>query len=141
LRTMLSAPLLSPAPVAHDARASDWPHFRDPNCSGHAVTDAKLPAAIGPTNSVIWKTTLPPGHSSPVVVGDRIYLTAVRDKKLLTLALDRKDGRMLWEREAPAAKLEKVHGIGSHAQPTPAASSDHVVSFFGSCGLFCYDRS
>src|SRR5262249_22060863 len=46
----------------------------------------------------------------------------------------------LWEREAPARALEKVHRIGSHAQPTPAADTDRVVSFFGSCGLFCYDR-
>src|SRR6185312_7887696 len=83
---------------------------------------------------------LPPGHSSPVVAGDRIYLTAERAKRLFTLALDRKDGRILWEAEAPARALEQVHRIGSHAQPTPAADNERVVSFFGSCGLFCYDR-
>src|SRR5206468_5343935 len=90
---------------------------------------------------VLWKTALPPGHSSPVVVGDRVYLTAVRQKRLLTLTLDRKDGRILWEAPAPAAVLEQVHRIGSHAQPTPAADAERVVSFFGSCGLFCYDRA
>ncbi|HEY7422686.1 MAG TPA: PQQ-binding-like beta-propeller repeat protein [Gemmataceae bacterium] len=123
-----------------EVRASDWPQFRGPNCSGHAAGGERLPDRIGPNRNVLWKTDLPPGHSSPVVVSDRIYLTAVRDKKLLTVALDRKDGRVLWEVEAPARKLETVHGIGSHAQPSPAADNERVVSFFGSCGLFCYDR-
>lgn len=120
--------------------ASDWPQFRGPNCSGRAAVDKPLPEKIGPNTNVLWKTPLPPGHSSPIVVDDRIYLTAVRDKRLLTMALDRKDGRVLWERQAPALTLEAVHAIGSHAQSTPAADRARVVSFFGSCGLFCYDR-
>jgi outer membrane protein assembly factor BamB len=120
--------------------AADWPQFRGPNCSGHAADPQPLPDKIGPNTNVLWKTPLPPGHSSPVVVSDRIYLTAVRDKHLLTLALDRNNGRVLWEREAPARALESVHAIGSHAQPTPTADSERVVSFFGSSGLFCYAR-
>jgi outer membrane protein assembly factor BamB len=123
------------------ARAADWPQFRGPNCSGRTAGEERLPDRSGPKTNVLWKTALSPGHSSPIVVGDRIYLTAVRDKKLLTLALDRKNGRLLWEAEAPASKRETVHRIGSHAQPTPTADSERVVSFFGSCGLFCYDRA
>jgi outer membrane protein assembly factor BamB len=88
----------------------------------------------------LWKTALPPGHSSPIVVGDRVYLTAVRQKQLLTLALDRRSGQILWEAEAPAPSLETVHRIGTPAQSTPAADADRVVSFFGSCGLLCYNR-
>jgi outer membrane protein assembly factor BamB len=124
-----------------EVRASDWPQFRGPNCSGRAAGDERLPDRIGPNRNVLWKTALPPGHSSPVVAGDRVYLTAERDKKLFTVALDRKDGRVLWEVEAPARELEAIHGIGSHAQPSPAADGERVVSFFGSCGLFCYDPS
>ncbi len=120
-------------------RAADWPQFRGPNCSGRAADREHLPEKIGPSTNVLWKTALPPGHSSPVVVGERLYLTAVRDKRLLTLALDRKDGRLLWERQALARTLETIHNIGSHAQPSPAADGERVVSFFGSCGLFCYD--
>jgi len=132
--------LLAAVPFASHVNASDWPQFRGPNCSGRAATDARLPDKIGPSTNVLWKTPLPPGHSSPVVAGDRIYLTAVRAKRLLTLAVDRKDGRVLWEAEAPARTLEQVHRIGSHAQPTPTSDGERVVSFFGSCGLFCYDR-
>jgi outer membrane protein assembly factor BamB len=123
------------------SHASDWPQFRGPNCTGRPTKDLPLPAEIGPNTNVVWRTPLPPGHSSPVVVGDRIYLTAVRNKRLLTVSLERATGRVVWEVEAPARSLEKVHKIGSHAQSTPAADEERVVSFFGSSGLFCYDRS
>ena len=56
-------------------QAADWSQFRGPNCSGTASGRAALPAEIGPTTNVIWRTELPPGHSSPIVVGDRIYVT------------------------------------------------------------------
>jgi outer membrane protein assembly factor BamB len=125
--------------VTCSVRAADWPQFRGPNCSGRAADREQLPDKIGPSSNVMWKTALPPGHSSPIVVGERIYLTAVRQKKLLTLALDRHDGHLLWEKEAPVHKLETIHRIGSHAQPTPTADQECVVCFFGSCGLLCYD--
>jgi len=120
--------------------AGDWPQFRGPNAAGVAVGDKPLPTEIGPTKNVIWKLPLPPGHSSPVVVGDRIYVTAVRDKQLVTIALDRDSGKQIWSVEAPASTLEKVHKIGSHAQSSPAADDERVVSFFGSSGLLCFDR-
>lgn len=126
--------------LSGQVRASDWPQFRGVNASGRAAGEARLPVEIGPGRNVVWKTALPPGHSSPVIVGKHIYLTAVQQKKLVTLAMDRKDGRILWQAEAPARGLEQVHRIGSLAQPTPAADGQRVVSFFGSCGLFCYGR-
>jgi outer membrane protein assembly factor BamB len=74
-----------------------------------------------------------------VVHGDRVYLTAVKDKKqLLTIALDRRTGAVVWQREAPHKVLEKIHAVGSYAQPTCATDGTHVVSLFGSAGLFCY---
>ncbi len=118
--------------------AADWPQFRGPNATGVA-DDVPLPDKIGPENNVIWKVETPPGHSSPIVVGERIYLTAIRDKKLVTIALNRADGHTLWERESPYRKLETIHNIGSHAQPSPAADKQVVVSFFGSSGLFGYN--
>lgn len=121
------------------AAAADWPQFRGVNCSGRAGSADKLPAEIGPETNVIWKMALPPGHSSPVVVGKRIYLTAVRGEQLLTIALERATGKVLWEVEAPHEKLEQIHRIGSLAQPSPAADGERVVSFFGSSGLYCYD--
>jgi outer membrane protein assembly factor BamB len=122
------------------ARADDWPQFRGLGSRASVPEGRKYPVEIGADKNVLWKTPLPPGHSSPVIVGDRIYLTAVKGKKqLLTIALDRRSGEVLWQKEAPHRALEKVHAIGSYAQPSCAADGTHVVSLFGSAGLFCYD--
>ncbi len=120
--------------------SGDWPQFRGPH-GGVAVGDQKLPTEIGPDTNVIWKTELPPGHSSPVLDGTRVYVNAVRGKDLLTLAFDRRNGKLLWEAKAPHPAREKVHAIGSPAQCTPATDGERVVSFFGSSGLICYDAS
>jgi outer membrane protein assembly factor BamB len=120
-----------------NANADNWPQFRGPNASGRAARERPLPTAISLDKS-IWKTELPPGHSSPAIFGDRIYVTAERDKKLWTICLNRTTGDMIWEAEAKHETLEPIHNIGSHAQASPAADGDIVVSFFGSCGMFCY---
>lgn len=123
-----------------DETVAAWPQFRGPGSAGRPVVDAPLPDRIGPDTNVVWSVELPPGHSSPAIHGDRIYLTAVRDQSLLTLGLDRRTGAVLWEQEAPHEALEDLHQIGSYAQSSPATDGDHVVSFFGSSGLYCYDR-
>jgi outer membrane protein assembly factor BamB len=128
--------------ILRAVRAEDnWPQFRGINGAARSTSAAKLPDEIGPTTNVIWKTALPPGHSSPIVFGPHIYLTAVRDGKLLTVGLDRSSGKVLWETEARHKQLETIHAIGSYAQATPASDGQRVVSFFGSAGLFCYDTS
>ena len=121
--------------------AGDWPQFRGPNAAGRAEREERLPDEIGPSTNVIWKTELPKGHSSPAIFGDRIYITAERGEQLFTIGLDRNSGRVLWEAEAPHEGLEAIHATGSHATPSPATDGSFVVSFFGSCGLFCYDQN
>lgn len=123
-----------------EQQAAVWPQFHGPAGGGHPLIDRPLPEAITPETGVVWKTPLPPGHSSPVIDGDRIYLTAEREDCLLTMAIDRATGEVLWEREAPHGELEDIHRIGSHAQSSCAVGGDAVVSFFGSSGLFCYGR-
>ncbi len=123
------------------ALAGDWTQFRGQNADGRAVSSSRLPLEIGPTSNVVWKTPLPPGHASPVVFGNRIYLNAVRDEKLLVMCLDRETAKLVWETEVPHERLEEIHRIGSHAQCTPATDGERVVSFFGSAGLFCHDTN
>lgn len=123
------------------ASAADWPQFRGANGSAVDLSSAPLPSEIGPDQHQLWKTPLPPGHSSPAIVGKKIFVTAVRDKKLLTIGLDRQTGTVQWEAEAPYEKLETIHRIGSYAQSSPCADADCVVSFFGSSGLYCHDHS
>ena len=85
------------------AWGADWDRFRGPNGSG--VSDSTgLPSEFGPQKNLIWKTTLPPGHSSPVLSGDRIFITAYEGDKLFTFSLDRASGKILWRREAPRSR-------------------------------------
>ncbi len=119
--------------------ASQWPQFRGPNASGTASWKKALPITIGPDEPFLWKSEFPAGHSSPVVFGNRIFLTAEKDKTLLTVCVNRQDGTILWQRESPYQKLEEIHEIGSHAQSSPVTDGHHVVSFFGSSGMYCYD--
>lgn len=138
LASLIVGSLLLGAPLNAE---ESWPQFRGSN-GGRAVSDRPLPVDIGPDKHVVWKTALSPGHSSPVVTKDAIYLTTVRDgKQLVTTALDRRSGKPLWEREAPHQKLEEIHSIGSHAQSSTCTDGELIVSFFGSCGLFCYDKA
>ena len=67
-------------------------------------------------------------------------MTAFEGGKLYTIAYDRTDGREIWRTEAPAKQIEAFHKTeGSPAASTPATDGKQIVSYFGSCGLFCYD--
>ena len=118
--------------------AADWPRFRGPNGSGVSETTG-LPVDIGPAKNVVWKTPLPPGYSSPVLSGDRIFLTAYEGEKLLTLALDRASGKELWRREAPRSRLEPLDRRNGPASPSAVADGKTVTVFFGDFGLVSYD--
>jgi outer membrane protein assembly factor BamB len=118
---------------------ADWPRFRGPNGAGVAETPG-LPAEIGASRNVVWKVPLPAGHSSPILFGDRIYLTAAEGDQLFTLCLRRSDGREQWRREAPRTRRESLDRRNGPASPSPVADSRQVVVFFGDYGLVAYDH-
>ena len=121
------------------AAESWWPQFRGPNCSGVSES-AKPPIEFAPGTNQLWKISAPPGASSPCVWGDSIFLTAFEAGKLVTLCYQRRDGKLLWQADAKAEKTEEFNAAeGSPAASTVATDGKHVVSFFGSCGLICYD--
>lgn len=116
---------------------SDWDRFRGPNGSG--VFEAKnLPAEFAPDKNVVWKVALPPGHSSPILVGDRIFLTAFEGNKLLTFSLDRATGKILWRREAPRTRTTEVDKRNSPASPSVATDGKNIYVFFNDFGLISY---
>ena len=121
--------------------ADSWTQFRGHNGNGHAIGSKPLPADVGPDKHVVWKSTIPPGHSSPAVHGDRIFLTGVNEESLVTVGLDRATGEVRWTRVARHDGKESIHRVGSYAQSSPVTDGERVVSFFGSAGLFCYDRN
>jgi outer membrane protein assembly factor BamB len=120
------------------ASAADWPQFRGPNASG--IGDGKPPVEFGPSQNFLWKTAVGSGLSSPVIVQGRVFLTEFdrATKRLATLGIDQRTGKVLWRRAVAPAEIEKVHEIGSPAAPTPVSDGEHVYVYFGSYGLVSY---
>lgn len=124
-----------------DALASspNWAQFRGPNASGVALR-AKPPIKFGPTNNVRWCIDVPWSPSSACVWGDRIFLTTFVDGELQTHCYSTQTGDLYWSRGIRPGKLETFHSTeGSPAASTPVTDGRHVVSYFGSIGLVCYD--
>ncbi len=120
------------------ADANEWSRFRGPNGSGVVDTEG-LPVEFGPDQNVVWKTPLPPGHSSPILWANRIFLTAVEDGKLLTICLDRSTGEILWRRQAPREREEKLDQRNNPASPSPVTDGEGVYVFFPDYGMLSYD--
>ena len=115
-----------------------WPQFRGPNCSGVSDTD-KPPVEFGPTTNLLWRIELPAGVSSPSVWHDCIFLTAFENKKLETICIRRRDGKILWRQTAPTEKIEETDPTSSPASATPATDGKRVYVYFGSYGVLAYD--
>jgi outer membrane protein assembly factor BamB len=120
------------------ADAPGWSRFRGPNGSG-VSTATNVPIDFGPSKNLLWRVALPPGHSSPILHGDRIYLTAFRGDVLVTIAIDRPTGRILWERAAPPVATTVVDKRNNPASPSPAVDETGVYVFFPDYGLIAYD--
>src|SRR5438270_7104206 len=97
-RLLATAALAIALAFAGHVGAEDWPQWRGPHGDGHS-TETNVPLMWSATDNVAWRVPIPgKGHSSPVVVGDRIFLTTCTesDQKRLLLCLDRRDGHTLW---------------------------------------------
>ena len=144
--------LLSSLILHSSAFSSDWPEFRGPTKDGHS--DVKgLPLEWSKEKNVVWKAALPgKAWSSPIVVGNRIYLTnavAATDeanphdpRSLRVLALDAASGKLLWDTEIfnvsdPAGP--GVHHKNSFASPTPVFEDGKIYVHFGHFGSACVD--
>jgi outer membrane protein assembly factor BamB len=116
---------------------NDWLQFRGPNGTG--VADGPtLPAQFGAKKNLAWKAAVPFGRSSPVVTADRVFLTASEGDKLVTLALDRKTGKMLWRRDVVRARHMPIYKANDAASPTPVSDGKNVIVFFAELGLISY---
>lgn len=140
--------------LSSHAAPSDWSQFRGPGGSG--VSDAKgTPLNWSDTQGIAWKTELPgPGASSPVVFGNRIFLTcytgvapgrggSLDELKRHLLCLDRATGKLLWNTPVPAdlpeqSGIREDHG---YATSTPVVDAERVYVFFGKSGVFAFDHA
>jgi outer membrane protein assembly factor BamB len=130
--------LLSPV-LAIAVSGAEWPQFRGPNGSGLCPSCGHLPTEFGPQKNVLWKTELPDGKSSPVLSGDRIFLTASEGDDLITMCLTRTTGKVQWRRSVRAAKREVQHTLNHRAAPTAVTDGKSVYVFFADFGLVAYD--
>jgi outer membrane protein assembly factor BamB len=125
--------------VAAAGAETNWPRWRGPQENGH-TTETDLPVKWSADN-IVWKTPLPGiGQSSPIVWGDRIFLTSGLDqgKERLVLCVDRKDGKILWQKSAWKGEPEPIHRMNCWASPTCVTDGQIVVAFFGRGGLHAY---
>lgn len=148
------------------APSHDWPHWRGPLGTGVAP-DAEPPVEWNERDgrNIRWKTLLPGrGHSTPIVAGDHVFVTTAvpvgeallpryskapgahdnlpvtHRQRFAVIALDRRDGRILWERTVrEALPHEGHHETASFASNSPVTDGTYVYAFFGSHGLYCLD--
>jgi hypothetical protein len=80
-----------------------------------------------------------PGESSPVIAGDRLFLTGASEDSLVTYGIDRSTGRILWQRSLKRERDQRYHRINSAASPTPVTDGEVLVVFFGDFGLVAYE--
>ena len=162
---VFGAAMLMTAPAA----AQDWPSFRGAGAAGVAEAgDPPVSWDVGGGRNVAWAAPIPGlGHSSPIVWGDRVFLTsavplqqaapigangpAVNTEEYRALeartphawrlyCLDRRTGRLLWERTAyEGVPRVKRHAKASQASATPVTDGTRVVAMMGSEGLYTYD--
>jgi outer membrane protein assembly factor BamB len=118
-------------------RTNEWLQFRGPNGTGVAE-GFPLPAEFSSTKNLTWKTPVPFARSSPVITADRIFITATEGDKLITLALDRKTGKVLWRRDAERARHMTIYKANDGASPTPVSDGKNVFVFFAELGLISY---
>ncbi len=137
--------------------ASDWPRFRGPNGSGISPDEQPAPVKWSETENLKWKLDLPgPGSSSPIVVGERVFVTCwtgyatqrgnpgeQQDLRRHLICVDRQTGKVLWDQavepvlpEDPYSGMFTQHGYASH---TPVADGQRVYAYFGKTGVVAFD--
>lgn len=124
--------------------AGDWPSWRGPNADGYAQGDP--PTVWSETKNIKWKKAIAgKGHGSPIVWGNTIIVLTADDagnkiKKFTVIAVNRADGKTLWENTVCEAKPhEGIHSDGSYASASPLCDGERVYAYFGSQGLYCLD--
>lgn len=128
------------------ASAADWPQWRGPSGQNHAAPGATAPTEWSESSNLAWQTKVPGrGHSSPVIVDDKIYLTTCDEQteEQALLVFDRESGQLLNQTVAHAGKLPQLHNNNNtHASPTVACDGQHVFALFDndlSCWVTKFD--
>lgn len=154
MRRFLGA-LLAVCGVAALGLGADWPGWRGPGGQGQS-SETKLPTKWSTTENVKWKVPLPDtGSSTPVIWGDRVFVTQASDKtggwpppggggpalakKRSLLCFHRADGKLLWRKDVNYDEKEATHPTNPFCSASPVTDGERVVVSHGSAGMHCYD--
>ncbi len=119
------------------SHAADWGRFRGPNGTGVSA-DSPLPDRLDPSTNVIWKVKTPKGHSSPIVVNNRIYITAFDGDERIVLCLDAKSGEQVWRSAVKRLRSEQPNPLNGPTTPSVATDGNSAFAFFPEFGLIAY---
>lgn len=123
------------------AAFADWPFWRGDLAGSGVTSETDLPTEWGKEKNVKWKVDLPePGNSTPVVSGDRIFLTQPYSEKQrrALLCFDRATGKRLWEKSIEYVAKERTHRTNHFCSSSPATDGEIVIAAYGSAGLYAY---
>jgi outer membrane protein assembly factor BamB len=160
MRVLLAAALMATLARGLAAASSTWPQFRGPLGNGQSPA-SNVPVRWSETNNLVWKVAVPGrGRSSPVVLGDRVWLTLAVEKgvvrkrisgddmqtaehvSLEAVCLDGASGQIVWRTKLFAwDHPDPVHWLNSWATPTPVVEPDRLYCDFGTFGTACLDAA
>lgn len=143
------------SPLAAQQSGTDWPQFRGPSGMGTSP-DKGVPQTWSQKDNLVWKVPMPnPGASTPVILGEKIFLTTysgfnvpgqgkgdMSALKRQVVCLNRADGKMLWSKDV-AAKLPEQENIREghgYSSNSPVVDSERVYVFFGKSGVLAFDH-
>ncbi len=127
--------------VPGSALAGNWPAWRGPEGNG-LCRERELPLHWSTNQNVRWRVTLPNrGNSTPIVWGDRVFLTQAveKDNRRTVMCFDRRDGKLLWQAGTTWTEKESGGGANPPCTPSPVTDGQRLIAWFGSAGVFCYD--
>lgn len=121
--------------------AENWPRFRGPTGQG-VSTETNLPTKWSATENIAWKASIPGlGWSSPIVWGDRVFLTTTRngDTSCHVICIDRDTGKILWDKEVFQQVVRRRERLNSGATPTPVTDGQLVYAVFCDGSIIALD--
>ena len=137
LKTLAAATAL--ALLAAQSIAENWPAWRGPQGDGKSA-ETNLPLTWSAKENVKWNVPLPErGNSTPIVWGDRVFVTQAVGPRRTVTCFDRTDGKQLWQEGPSWTKPERTHQTNPPCSSSPVTDGERVIAWFGSAGLWCWD--
>lgn len=119
--------------------AENWPAWRGAGGSGIS-RETNLPLRWSTNENVRWRAALPDrGNSTPIVWGERVFITQAVASRRTVMCLGRRDGRLLWQSGPTWFGKEPTHPDNPPCSPSPVTDGRRVIAWFGSAGVYCYD--